>query len=259
MGDYLDKLARCVKHFLGRREEGTQRSIPLWRTCLWSFVGAFTGLSLLEILFSYTQAFQDLNVPMIAASCGATAVLIYGAIEAPLAQPRAMIGGNLIASFVGVCIHKLFLEINTPDQYVTHVRWVGGATSVSLTIVLMQLTKTTHPPSGATSLLPMATPEIGDLGWLYIGIIMLSSAILLVVALLVDNIERRYPTYWWTVTSPPSKKNDIEMSLGSNDSSKETVAEEQSLVIFGQAIPQDMLNSDEEEFLRKLAGRFQNP
>ncbi|KAI9256470.1 HPP family protein [Phascolomyces articulosus] len=259
MSDYLDELVRWIQHFLGRRK-GTPRTIPLWRTCLWSFFGAFLGLSVLEILFTYTKVFQDLNVPMVAASCGASAVLVYGAIEAPLAQPRALMGGNLIASFIGVCIHKLFLEINTPEQYYTAARWIGGATSVSLTIVCMQLTKTTHPPSGATALLPLAQVDIGNLGWLYIGIMMLSSVILLVLALLIDNIERRYPVYWWSAATLAPPKNDIETSLATNDSSKETVAEDfRSLVIFGETIPVDKLNPDEEEVLRNIAARFHTP
>ncbi|KAI8149405.1 HPP family protein [Fennellomyces sp. T-0311] len=254
MADYLHVLQRWIKHFLGIRKETPPR-IPIWRACFWSFVGAFCGISVLEILFTYTPAFQNHNVPMVVASCGASAVLIYGAIEAPLAQPRALFCGNLIASFIGVCIHKLFLEIKTPETYVNEVRWVGGATSVALTLVAMQLTKTVHPPCGATALLPLAQPDIGELGWLYIGIMALSSTIMLVVALLIDNIERRYPVYWWKVAVPPSPRNDIEISL-QDDSSKETVAEQQ-FIIFGQAISPGTLNPEEEDFLRKVVTRLQ--
>lgn len=39
---------------------------------------------------------------------GASAVLCYEAIEAPLAQPRALIGGHFISALVGICITKLF-------------------------------------------------------------------------------------------------------------------------------------------------------
>ncbi|KAI7857176.1 HPP family-domain-containing protein [Circinella umbellata] len=260
MGDYLDKLIRGIEHFLGRRKEPPKK-IPLWRTCLWSFLGAFIGVSVLEILFTYTPAFQDQQVPMIAASCGASAVLVYAATEAPLAQPRALMGGNLIASFISVCIHKLLLEINTPEQYVVATRWIGGAFSVSLTVVCMQITKTTHPPSGATALLPFATTEIGNLGWLYIGIMMLSSTLLLVVALLVDNIERRYPVYWWAPVVPASvspPKNDLENSFASNDSSRETITENsQQLMIFGELVSAEKLHAHEEEALRNIVTRLQ--
>lgn len=37
-----------------------------------------------------------------------------------------------------------------------------------------------------------------EIGWLYIGIVALSAAITIAIALLVNNIERRWPVFWWT-------------------------------------------------------------
>ena len=39
----------------------------------------------------------------------------------------------------------------------------------------------------------------------YIPVILLSSSLTLVVALIVDNVQRRYPQFWFVPPSPPKK------------------------------------------------------
>lgn len=127
-------------------------------------------------------------------------MLIYGSIEVPLAQPRNVLGGHTLSAVLGVCISKLFLSIATfssEKQYET-VQWVAGATSMSLALGLMQLTGTVHPPGGATALIPCVQQDAIRLGWYYIPVIILSAVLMLVVALLINNIERSYPVYWWS-------------------------------------------------------------
>ncbi|ORY94179.1 HPP family-domain-containing protein [Syncephalastrum racemosum] len=188
-----------------QRQKGSQPAIPQWRLVLWSVLAAFLGLSLIQIVFVYSSHFHDgLNVPIIIASFGATAVLIYGSIEVPLAQPRNVLGGHILSAVLGVCISKLFLSIATfssEKQYET-VQWVAGATSMSLALGLMQLTGTVHPPGGATALIPCVQEDAIRLGWYYIPIIILSAVLMLVVALLINNIERSYPVYWWSPIRP---------------------------------------------------------
>jgi CBS-domain-containing membrane protein len=62
----------------------------------WSFAGAFIGIGLI----SYAQSFQlaqHENLFLIG-SFGASSVLIFGAIQSPLAQPRNLIGGPFISA-----------------------------------------------------------------------------------------------------------------------------------------------------------------
>ena len=54
-------------------------------------------------------------------SFGASAVLIYGATNSPLAQPRNLVGGHIISALVGVTIHKLI-----PGEL-----WLSSALAVS--------------------------------------------------------------------------------------------------------------------------------
>lgn len=94
-------------------------------------------------------------------------MLLYGAIESPLAQPRALLGGHFIASLIGVCITKLFI-LSYGEQRFDELRWLAGSLSTATAIVVMQITETTHPPAGASALLAAVSPEITELGWLVI-------------------------------------------------------------------------------------------
>ncbi|MNK90274.1 HPP family protein [compost metagenome] len=151
----------------------------------WTFIGAFLGIAIMGLLNSkYYTAYDNL---FIIGSFGASSVLIYGIINSPLAQPRNLIGGHVVCALVGVTIHKLI-----PGEL-----WLSSALSVALSIVLMQITKTLHPPGGATALIAnIGSPKIQSLGYLYVlSPVLTGAVILLVVAIFVNNrtSQRSYP------------------------------------------------------------------
>ncbi|KAF7341428.1 HPP family protein [Mycena venus] len=212
----LARLPRWMSHWLGYRDPDTPPSTPpnyvVW---LWTFIGAFSGLSIIQAVFVHSHHFVDHHVPSIIASYGASAVLCYGAIEAPLAQPRALMAGHFISAVIGVCITKLFSLL--PADRLEQLRWLAGCLSAATAIVVMQITETTHPPAGATALLAAVSPDMYSMGWYYLPIILLSSTLVLVSALLINNIQRRYPVYWWEPVIPPMAK-----PLPSVDAEKES-------------------------------------
>ena len=152
----------------------------------WSFIGAFIGIGIIAFIQSY-QFSKDENIFLIG-SLGASTVLIYGAIQSPLAQPRNLIGGHFISALIGVTVFKIF-----PD-----IIWINAPLAVSLSIVVMQVTKTLHPPGGATALIAIIGSEkIKTLGYWYAFSPILSGAIILyLVALIFNNMtpNRKYPT-----------------------------------------------------------------
>ncbi|MBF0310830.1 MAG: HPP family protein [Magnetococcales bacterium] len=155
---------------------------------LWSFLGSMVSIGLLSwIHFTLLPADQLLLV----GSFGASAVLVHGAITSPLAQPRNLVGGHLLSALVGVVCYKLLGDIP----------WLAAPLAVSGAIALMQLTRTLHPPGGATALLAViGSPELRQLGFLYPLMPAASGAlIMLTVALLFNNLAptRRYPLFWW--------------------------------------------------------------
>ena len=155
----------------------------------WSWIGSMIGISLCAYLSS--RYFEPQNVTLLLGSFGASAVLVYGAVRSPLAQPRNLVGGHLVSGLVGVTSFQLWGD--TP--------WVAAGFGVSGAIAAMLLTKTLHPPGGATALLAViGGPKIHALGYLYVIVPAGAGAcLLLLVALVVNNLagHRRYPEYWW--------------------------------------------------------------
>lgn len=152
----------------------------------WAFIGSFIGLGI--ITFLEYKAFPQSDFIFLIGSFGASCVLVYGVIQSPLAQPRNLVGGHLVSAIIGVTIQKLLPELI----------WVAAPLAVSLSIVFMQITKTLHPPGGATALIAVTgSAEIKDLGYLYVISPILSGAlILLIIALIFNNLtkNRSYPS-----------------------------------------------------------------
>jgi CBS-domain-containing membrane protein len=155
---------------------------------LWSWFGAMIGIGICGYLSS--NYFEPRDLSLLIGSFGASAVLVYGAIKSPLAQPRNLLGGHVISALIGVACYRLF----------TDTVWLAAALGVSLAIVAMLATKTLHPPGGATALIAViGGPKVHDLGFLYALLPAGAGAlVLLIVALLVNNLckNRKYPEYW---------------------------------------------------------------
>jgi len=156
---------------------------------IWSWAGAFCGIFSIACLDSYFL--QKTDLVLVVGSFGASAVLIYGAVKSPLAQPRNLIGGHIISAVIGVSTYKLF------GGYL----WVAAPFSVATAIAAMQATKTLHPPGGATALIAViGSPKIHALGFYYVFIPIATSAfIMLLIALVVNNLckTRKYPEFWF--------------------------------------------------------------
>jgi len=154
----------------------------------WSWIGAFLGIS--AVAFMNYNLLDKTDLVMIIGSFGASAVLIYGAIKSPLAQPRNLIGGHVLSAVIGVAFFHLFGN---------HM-WLASSMSVATAIAVMHATKTLHPPGGATALIAViGSNKIHALGYLYAVIpVGLGALMMLVVALLVNNIPqtRKYPEFW---------------------------------------------------------------
>ncbi|PRZ24006.1 HPP family protein [Flavobacterium granuli] len=153
----------------------------------WAFLGSFIGIGIITYLQSQTLPHSD--IVYLIGSFGASSVLVYGVIQSPLAQPRNLVGGHLVSAIIGVTVQQL-----APD-----IIWITAPLAVSLSIVMMQMTKTLHPPGGATALIAVTgSSEIKNLGYWYVITPVLSGVlILLIVALIFNNMtaNRYYPTH----------------------------------------------------------------
>lgn len=143
-----------------------------------TWLGAFLGITAIA-LFAHKY-----DLPVVA-SFGASAVLIYGVPDAPLSQPRNVIFGHTLSAAVGVATFMTF-----------GLTWWSPALGTAMALVVMLLTKTTHPPGGATALyavLSKAHPSY------ILTPIMAGAVILVIIGLLVNNLSpnRHYPRYWY--------------------------------------------------------------
>ncbi|OAA48498.1 HPP family protein [Metarhizium rileyi] len=160
----------------------------------WAFIGVFAAIVTIQAVSKRVPSFEARGAPMIVGSFGAAAVLEFYAIESPLAQPRNAIMGQFISAFVGIAIGKLFQL----SQHFVDIQWVGGALACACATALMALTKTVHPPAGATALLAVIDDSLIRIGWFMLPVMLLGCVLMLGVALIVNNLERRFPMYWWT-------------------------------------------------------------
>jgi len=174
-----------------RKMKGTTQSPPAVGSIeiIWSWIGSFLGIAAVSLI--HYKILDHNDMLMLIGSFGASAVLIYGAIRSPLAQPRNLIGGHVISAIVGV----------TAFQLLSGQPWLAAAIAVSTSIALMHLTKTLHPPGGATALIAViGSDTIHALGYLYVLIpVALGAGVMLLIALVVNNIPkaRRYPEFWF--------------------------------------------------------------
>lgn len=157
---------------------------------LWSWLGAFVGI--LVIAFLSQQQGLDSGHILLIGSFGASAVLLFGAPMAIFSQPRNLVFGNVISASLGITLYKFI-----PDMLV-----LASALAVSLSVATMHLTRTLHPPGGATSLIAVTgSSQFAELGyWFVVFPVLTGVLILLAIALLVNNLsgnpQRHYPVYW---------------------------------------------------------------
>lgn len=160
------------------RAHGAPPPRPTLRHAAVSWCGAALAIGVVALLGELT------GVKWLMAPFGASAVIVFGLPDSPLAQPRAVIGGHVLSALVGlVCLSLL------------PVAWWSLALAVASSVVLMQLSRTTHPPAGANPLVVM----LGGADWWFLGTPVLAGALAIVaVALACNNLApgRKYPLYW---------------------------------------------------------------
>ncbi|KAK3339816.1 HPP family-domain-containing protein [Lasiosphaeria hispida] len=224
----LPRLPAPAAHFLGyRTPDQPPRSLGNLLVVFWTFIGIFSSLTIIGAVVQEIPSFR--NVPTIVGSFGAAAVLDFYAIESPLAQPRNTFVGQTISSVIGISVCKLF---QLSPQKFESVRWIAGSLACATATTAMGLAGAVHPPAGATALMAVMDDSVVALGWFFIAPVLFGSALMLSIALLINNIQRRFPYYWWspgpTGTFWSETGTELEgsgkKSIGAESSASETKA-----------------------------------
>lgn len=129
-------------------------------------------------------------VPLVAIPFATSIVTVLGSPQADPAQPRALIGGHLLSTLVGLVIVKLL----GPTAW-------AAALAVGLAMVAMHLTGTFHPPAGIDPLVVV----VNDMSWRFLVMPVGIGAMLLVAFAYAwhslvargDNTRDTWPARWW--------------------------------------------------------------
>ena len=135
--------------------------------------------------FSVRTAF-----PLVAIPFATSIVLVLGSPKAEPAQPRALIGGHLISTLVGL----LVVKITGPAAW-------AAALAVGLAMIAMHLTSTFHPPAGIDPLVVVTN----NMSWSFlIAPVAIGAVLLALFAFAWHNLVARganagdtWPQRWW--------------------------------------------------------------
>jgi CBS-domain-containing membrane protein len=142
-------------------------------------IGGAIAIALMELL-SERAAFPLLFVPF-----ATSIVLVMGSPEIEAAQPRALVGGHLIATLIGL----LVVKVTGPGPW-------AAALAVGLSMVAMHLTRTFHPPAGIDPLVVV----VNDMSWSFLfAPVAVGACLLAGLAFAWHNLFRRgaWPARWW--------------------------------------------------------------
>ena len=123
------------------------------------------GAAIAIAILSYLELMIE-DIALLMAPFGATAVLVFGLPESPLAQPKNVILGHLLTAFIGV----FFVQIVGVSPFTL-------AIATGLGVSAMLLTKTTHPPAGANPLVIMLSGQ----SWIFLVTPVLVGAVVIVL------------------------------------------------------------------------------
>ncbi|MEE8379186.1 MAG: HPP family protein [Gammaproteobacteria bacterium] len=193
------------------------------KSILLSSFSALIAIAIVGIVSRYSLS--GYNIPIMAASMGASAVLLFVVPTSPFAQPWSFVGGHLVSALVGVSCAKLIPDITT-----------AAAIAVGLSIFAMYYLRCMHPPGGAAALLAvLGGDSIHALGYQFLlNPILLNVSIMLACAFIYWHFAgiHKHQTiaaasaldqHWarteedWLVTDSPFSDENLNQAIASMD------------------------------------------
>lgn len=144
-----------------------------------------SGFSAILIMALLTQKLSmGLAQPVIVASMGASAIILFIMPHSPLAQPWPFFGGQLVSAIIGVACAQWIA-----DTAIASACAVGGS------IFAMLLLRCLHPPGAATAIAPILFDTSLGYGFVLMPV-GLNALILLAMAIVINRwvLRHQYPT-----------------------------------------------------------------
>ena len=208
------------------------------RPCRYAFVswiGSFTGIvSVFLVTFALEQ------IPMLEANFisdswvvgsvgafGAQTVLLFSLPTSPVSQPWNCVFGSMVSAFIGVAVRNMFVSLQQvgcsdfvhgcdSDTVQPNLLFLSTALANSVSIVVMHLTDSVHPPAGAFAFIGVnAAGKIRSLGYFYTVLpVGIGSVWLVFLSWVVNNYVNKIVEYLFgdvsNVGDDEENKKDVE-------------------------------------------------
>lgn len=136
------------------------------------------------------------GIALLAASFGASSVLVFTVPDAPLSQPANVVGGHLVTTCCGLIVGSIF-----------PATWWSIALAVGLAIAAMAALRVTHPPAGANPIVVLTTGA--SWGYLF-SPIFVGAVVIIAVALVFHRLTGTvYPVRTVPPTAPPTARGRV--------------------------------------------------
>ena len=156
-----------LSHWFARQTDLTHKSILLSASAALVAV-ALVGLASQLVLSGY-------DLPIMVASMGAAAVLLFVVPSSKLSTPWAFAGGHLVSALIGV----------TCALWIPHIA-LATAVAAAAAILAMHYLRCLHPPGGAAALMAVLGGEsIQSLGYQYVFTPVLLNVVIMLAVTLV--------------------------------------------------------------------------
>ncbi|MBU3640438.1 HPP family protein [Polynucleobacter sp. Fuers-14] len=127
------------KQILKQMAQNKNPHVP-WSEHFRSAIGGIVGGGFVAFIAKFASEYTEIN-EWAMASLGASALLVFVLPSSPMAQPKAVIGGNIVSALVGVTCAILI-----PDPR------LGMPIAIGVSILGMLFFKCLHAPAAATAL-----------------------------------------------------------------------------------------------------------
>jgi len=211
---------------------GFVRTDPVNLSIKAKLLAVLTSFSAILIVawITYTSSFNAAT-PMLVASMGASAVLLFIVPNSPLSQPWPLLGGQVLSAVVGVAC----------AQFIPDMVW-ASASAVGLSILVMLGLRCLHPPGAATALTPvLAGASFMSLGYSFVLIpVGLNALVILGMAIVFNRwlLGNNYPLIPQIDTSPRESEqltgisdNDLKQALKNMDTFMDVSLEDLSKLL----------------------------
>ena len=153
-------------------------------------VGAAVTITILAYI-TFNSVLSGTNYGLwIAASFGSSVVVVFGYPENEFAQPKNVLLGHILCTFVGIVFVTLFKI--TQDRSIFFLA-IGLAVGVS--VMLMMIFKITHPPAGGNTIVVIIAQE----SFQFLLFPIIAGAVTIIIGGIIYNrfmLKKKYPLRW---------------------------------------------------------------